>query len=375
MARDRVYIPPTLWHRPAFRALHSDAQRLYLLLLSHPELKLCGVLDWRTNRLATYAADTTAEHVEVAGKALAEAGLLLVDEVTEEALVRRFVRDDGLLKQPNLATAAARQFATVTSARLREAFLRDLHALHRDEPELKGWGTEAMRGLLDDDLLPAEPDPRRDAVEGAPDPFDDPSDDPSVHPSDDPSGDPSDDPSGEGDRNPSDGPSDDPCPTSSKQLATSRKPQAAAAAAAGDPLDALRAGLEAVRLVVRWDKLAADDRAEILRLLDLHGVARLVASAQRDHNPNQPAKYAQAWLNGWQQLTPPRTDARRTTTSTAGGCPIHPGEHPIKCPQCARTGKAMPSDFRARIAQALEEPPEDDTDAPDNDEHDVQEDQ
>ncbi|WP_369068567.1 hypothetical protein [Kineococcus terrestris] len=73
------------------------------------------------------------------------------------------------------------------------------------------------------------------------------------------------------------------------------------------PMDVeiLRTALDAARLVVRWDKLTADQVATISALVAKHGDKRLVKAAVQAWRPDAPAAYAQAWLGVWQALPDP----------------------------------------------------------------------
>lgn len=127
---------------------------------------------------------------------------------------------------------------------------------------------------------------------------------------------------------------------------------AAREAAAGAPatdLDALRDHLSTAGLDASWAALTLAERDEVATLVTTHGVPRLVDLARRQHRPDDPARSARAWLGPWREARPPRTST--TTAGTAGTgtsleCPQHPGQHPIKCQECAATARAMPDGFR-----------------------------
>lgn len=182
MARDRANVFTNIWADSDWRALSESAQRLYLLLLTHPTLTYAGVADWRTNRLSMMSADGSVEKLEAAAAELEDRKFIVVDEGTEEVLIRSFVKHDGLLKSPNLAAALAREYANVYSPRLREVIAFEVQKLHRREPELKGW--DRLGTLLSE--------PARNVFdEGSPNPSVDPSSNPSGNPSVNPSGNPS----------------------------------------------------------------------------------------------------------------------------------------------------------------------------------------
>ena len=198
MARDRANVFTNIWADSDWRALSESAQRLYLLLLTHPTLTYAGVADWRTNRLSMMSADGSVEKLEAAAAELEDRKFIVVDEGTEEVLIRSFVKHDGLLKSPNLAAALAREYANVYSPRLREVVAFEVQKLHRREPDLKGW--DRLGTLLSE--------PARNVFdEGSSDPSPNPSGNPSLNPSPNPSVNPSGNPSVKGLPNPSINPS------------------------------------------------------------------------------------------------------------------------------------------------------------------------
>ena len=182
MARDRANVFTNIWADSDWRALSESAQRLYLLLLTHPTLTYAGVADWRTNRLSMMSADGSVEKLEAAAAELEDRKFIVVDEGTEEVLIRSFVKHDGLLKSPNLAAALAREYANVYSPRLREVVAFEVQKLHRREPELKGWdrlGTllsEPARNVFDEGSSDPSPNPSGNpSVKGLPNPSINPS--------------------------------------------------------------------------------------------------------------------------------------------------------------------------------------------------------
>jgi hypothetical protein len=219
MAREYAPIRLSIWDDDDFRRLSGDAKLLYFVLLTHPSLTHCGVADWRPKRLATLIGpDWTAERVEQAAAHLQAELYVLVDESTEEVLVRSFIRHDGLMKQPNMAVAMVNARAAVASATIRGVIVHEVRRLAADQPDLTSWGAKASKDLLAELMA-------RDAV------------DPSTYPLGNPSGkgspDPSGNPSGKGfpkgpgdpSGNPSPTPRPSPAPTTSNLPAPSEQAQ------------------------------------------------------------------------------------------------------------------------------------------------------
>lgn len=193
-----------IWNDEEFRGLSPAAQHLYFLLLSHPTLSYCGVGDWRPSRIARMAAGWTAADVERAGAELIDGLFIVVDDDTEEFLVRTFVKNDPLMRQRNLGVSMARAFSVVASEGIRGVVVHELHRLRQAQPGLKGFESEEVASVLskssiDPSVYPCGNPWVDPSVKGSIDPYVDPSIDPSVrgqpNPSIDPSVHPSVDPS------------------------------------------------------------------------------------------------------------------------------------------------------------------------------------
>ena len=173
--RDFAQIKLSIWNDDAFLDLSNNAQLLYFVLISHPTMNRAGVGTWHAGRLAGMCASWTRQDVERAACELIDGRFIVIDEDTDEFLVRTFVRNDGLMKQRNLATTMAREFAAVGSRAIKGVVVWELRRLYEEHPEFKGWESDEALALL-----------KKRAI--------DPSSDPSVYPSIDPSVDPSVDP-------------------------------------------------------------------------------------------------------------------------------------------------------------------------------------
>lgn len=178
MARSHARIYTSIWSDADFILLPPDAQRMFLFLVSQPDLEHSGVIALRERRWSRASAGLTPADVAKALEVLDAARFVVYDEDTEELLVRSLMRWDGVWKQPNVAKSAAAQIRTVASDLLRAELRLELERLgasdvHHDSLELRA-------GLLGD--LKGCPEP-----ELASDP-ESPSATPSVTPSATPSG-------------------------------------------------------------------------------------------------------------------------------------------------------------------------------------------
>lgn len=138
MAREFSRVKLSIWNDPDFRTRSVDAQALYFTLLTHPQINACGVVEWRENKLTKFSADMTSERLREAAWNLGQADLIAVDPDTEEALVRSFVRHDGVLQSPNMTRALVREHAGIASLRLMALVSREVRRAFVENPEWKG---------------------------------------------------------------------------------------------------------------------------------------------------------------------------------------------------------------------------------------------
>ena len=148
MARDRANIRIDIWADQEWRELSSDAQLLYLLLLSHPTLSYAGVADWKPGRLAAMSAGKTREQIIESGSELREKFFIVIDEGSEEVLIRSFIKHDGLLKQPKLVVSMMNAYAAVASKTIREVIAFEVQKIRKLEPDLKVWEAKQAQTLL-----------------------------------------------------------------------------------------------------------------------------------------------------------------------------------------------------------------------------------
>lgn len=148
MARDRANINTNIWTDTHWRQLTRDQQWLYKLILTHPELSYAGVSDWRPGRLMQFSAGTSRQEIERIGAELQAERFILIDDDTEEVLIRSFLRHDGLLKNPKITISMVNAYGAIASNNIREAFIFELKRLHDEQPELKAFESEKVLALL-----------------------------------------------------------------------------------------------------------------------------------------------------------------------------------------------------------------------------------
>lgn len=162
MARDYAKLLCSAWTAdPDWSGRSSEAQRLYLLTLSQPDVSYAGVVPYRPRRWATMSKDSSLTKVRRSLTELEAHGYVVIDADTQELLIRSFIRHDNPLKVPNMARAMVNAFHAILSHHLRDVVLGELARLHEATPppghddRPRGWDAvvlqpRAQGGLLED---------------------------------------------------------------------------------------------------------------------------------------------------------------------------------------------------------------------------------
>jgi hypothetical protein len=151
MARDHARVYCAIWGDPDWRALPPTAQRLYLLALSQRDISHAGVVAFTPARWAALAANTSTASIRRDARLLEERDYVVLDEATEELLIRTFIRHDRVLVVPNVAIAMARAARLIVSPKIRRAFYEVLVQLRDDDDPvtpMNGWKAAEVAGLL-----------------------------------------------------------------------------------------------------------------------------------------------------------------------------------------------------------------------------------
>jgi hypothetical protein len=122
MARNYAQLQTGIWRDTDFCALPVLAQRLYLLLISQPDISMCGVVPYIPSRWHRTGPDWSLSEIEKDLATLVKARFVLVDYDTAEVWVRTFVRHNVL--GPKNTAGAKNAWAGVLSIPLRRA-IRD----------------------------------------------------------------------------------------------------------------------------------------------------------------------------------------------------------------------------------------------------------
>jgi len=174
MPRREARIQTAIWDDDDFLALNATEQRMYMFLISQDDLAHDGVLALRERRWSGKAADTSAASIENDLTALVEGGFVVVDEDTEELLIRSFIRGDQVYRQPNVLRSAADHLPLVKSRAIRVALLAELERV-RDEP-MPADSAKTVEAMIAALQNPSEKGSRKGSAnpsrKGSPDPSD-----------------------------------------------------------------------------------------------------------------------------------------------------------------------------------------------------------
>ncbi|WP_048572690.1 hypothetical protein [Streptomyces leeuwenhoekii] len=146
MARGHGRILTSIWEDSDFLKLDEGEQRFYLFLISQPNLNHAGLLDLTLRRWARKARGLTVAELEKRIGRLEETHFVVVDDDTEELLIRSFVRNDGVWRMPKVMGAMVSGALEISSRKLQQALLAEMDRIPlgelSDEPTKRRDGTQ-----------------------------------------------------------------------------------------------------------------------------------------------------------------------------------------------------------------------------------------
>ncbi|MFI1928303.1 hypothetical protein [Streptomyces sp. NPDC020377] len=150
MARGHGRILTSIWEDSDFLTLDEREQRLYLFLISQPNLNHAGLLPLTLRRWSRKASGLNSAELEKRLQALEETRFIVVDDDTEELLIRSFVRNDGVWRMPKVMGAMVSGALEISSRRLQAALLAEmdripLTELNDDPTKMKGQDGPSIR--------------------------------------------------------------------------------------------------------------------------------------------------------------------------------------------------------------------------------------
>jgi hypothetical protein len=133
MARGHGRILTSIWEDTDFLGLTPAQQRMYLFLISQPNLNHAGLLPLTLKRWSRKALGLSVAEVDATLAQLAERRFVVIDDDTEELLIRTFVRNDGVWRQPKVMAAMVSGAQEISSHLLRRALLAEMDKLPLDD--------------------------------------------------------------------------------------------------------------------------------------------------------------------------------------------------------------------------------------------------
>jgi hypothetical protein len=126
MARTYGAIYVRIWRDQDFRDLDALEQYMYMTLCSQAKLNRAGLLEYSPRRWAEATRNLTSSDVEVLIKSLVQRRYVVLDEATNELLIRTYVRNDEAWKQPKVMAAVVSASKEIDSPLLRRALFLEL---------------------------------------------------------------------------------------------------------------------------------------------------------------------------------------------------------------------------------------------------------
>lgn len=156
MSRSHARIVTKIWTDRNWRGLNAAAQWLYFTILSQPDLTQAGTISFNPSKWSKLATGATAENIESWTRELADARFVILDDYTDELMVRSFLRNDGVAKQPKVLISACRTAVAVQSELIRAELAFELSRIDmlKYPPTL-----EALKGTVSElapDGVPGE---------------------------------------------------------------------------------------------------------------------------------------------------------------------------------------------------------------------------
>lgn len=133
MARTFGAIYLRIWRDQDWRTLSHTEQYLYWTLVCQPKLNRAGLLEYSPRRWAEGNGSLTVHDVEVTIKSLEQRRYVVLDESTNELLVRTYVRNDEAWKQPKVMASVVSAANEIESPKLRRALLLELDRIPVEE--------------------------------------------------------------------------------------------------------------------------------------------------------------------------------------------------------------------------------------------------
>jgi hypothetical protein len=183
VARSEARLLTEIWEDRDFLALTDSAQRLFMFLISQPDLAHSGVIALRERRWSRKSSDGNLAGIEKALTDLAAARFLVVDWDSEEILIRSLIRRDRIFKQPNVMRAAVDNVPLIESQLILRALCVEMERIRQDNTDLTTNQSDVLADMEKALAARVQPDPEPIHEKAAQNPSPNPSRNPSADPS------------------------------------------------------------------------------------------------------------------------------------------------------------------------------------------------
>lgn len=162
MARKYAKMYLSMWEANSdFRNLSESAQRLYWVLMSSKKLSPAGCAIAQPRKWAQMASDSSVGGISDALDELQERRYVLIDEDTEEVLIRSFIRHDRGFRNQFLRKSVENAIAMIESPVLRSHAALELAAC------IESGANDQLEDSDEDSSQESYDDPDEDATEEA----------------------------------------------------------------------------------------------------------------------------------------------------------------------------------------------------------------
>lgn len=156
------FLIESIWRNPEFRALPRTAQATYAQLISQKELDRAGVLPYQPTKWVKGCDEVELTGLVADLKVLEVARFIVLDEDTDEVLIRTYMRNAGVTAQPNLLKNALKCARMAASDAIRSTLAAELRRIAK--PGCREVADDIDPGspdTPDDDPEPPEPNRRQ----------------------------------------------------------------------------------------------------------------------------------------------------------------------------------------------------------------------
>lgn len=156
LAKEYGQLRHDIWRDDDWLNLTVPAQHLYMVLLSDPTLNYCGIAKWHVGRLSQRSAENSPRDTLLAALELMERHFIVVDEDTEEVMIRSYLKHDPILKNPRLSVTMSKEYGVIGSRKIRAALVFELTRLKKAHPDWVAWEKPGVMTILRQNAVDAK---------------------------------------------------------------------------------------------------------------------------------------------------------------------------------------------------------------------------